>query len=127
MLPLEILKGAKHKKIMIQIKNGDTVNGILDNIDIFMNMKINDVTYTDKNGEKFYKANEIFIRGNNISSINFEENLIEEINKEKEIQKQSVLNNLQLLNKKRTETKPATRGTRGTRGRVNNNYKRGNK
>ena len=50
MLPLEILKGTKNKKIMVQIKNGDYINGILENVDFFMNLKIKDIIYNNKEG-----------------------------------------------------------------------------
>lgn len=133
MLPLEILKGSKNKKIMVQIKNGDFINGILENVDIFMNLKIKDIIYNTKEGTNFFKANEIFIRGNNISAINFEENLLEEIVKEKEIQKHSSIindnnipkNNNTFLNKKRYEHGPFRgRGGNMIRGRGRGMYKK---
>lgn len=121
MLPLEILKGSKNKKILVQIKNGDSINGILDKMDTFMNLKILNAIYTNKEGTKFYKANEIFIRGNNISAINFEEHLLNEINQEKELSLQektiNEFNNNHLpskeqnfLNKKRFNNNERGRG-----------------
>ena len=133
MLPLEILKGTKNKKIMVQIKNGDYINGILENVDFFMNLKIKDRIYNNKEGTNFFKAKEIFIRGSNISAINFEENLLEEIAKEKETQKQIPIindssipkNENSFLNKKRYEH-GAYRGRGGnmSRGRGRGMYKK---
>ena len=133
MLPLEILKGTKNKKIMVQIKNGDYINGILENVDFFMNLKIKDIIYNNKEGTKFFKAKEIFIRGSNISAINFEENLLEEIAKEKETQKQIPIindspipkNDNSFLNKKRYEHGPFRgRGGNMSRGRGRGMYKK---
>lgn len=133
MLPLEILKGTKNKKIMVQIKNGDYINGILENVDFFMNLKIKDIIYNNKEGTKFFKAKEIFIRGSNISAINFEENLLEELAKEKETQKQipnindSTIpkNDNSFLNKKRYEHGPFRgRGGNMIRGRGRGMYKK---
>ena len=133
MLPLEILKGTKNKKIMVQIKNGDYINGILENVDFFMNLKIKDIIYNNKEGTNFFKAKEIFIRGSNISAINFEENLLAEIAKEKETQKQIPIindssipkNENSFLNKKRYEH-GAYRGRGGnmSRGRGRGMYKK---
>lgn len=126
MLPLEILKGAKNKKVLVQIKNGDYINGILENVDTFMNLKITNFIYNNKEKGEFFKANEIFIRGNNISSLNFEENLLEEIIKEKELEKQmNLINQKQptFLNKKRNEG--TTRGRGGMiRGRGRDGHKK---
>ena len=133
MLPLEILKGTKNKKIMVQIKNGDYINGILENVDFFMNLKIKDIIYNNKEGTNFFKAKEIFIRGSNISAINFEENLLEEIAKEKETQKQIPIindssipkNENSFLNKKRYEQgEYRGRGGNMSRGRGRGMYKK---
>lgn len=69
---------------MIELKNGDSVKGNLENVDNFMNMKLKDIIYTSSDGEKFWKTSEGFIRGNNINSIQFKEGLIEKIEEEKE-------------------------------------------
>ena len=126
MLPLEILKGAKNKKILVQTKNGDYINGVLENVDAFMNLKITNFISNNKENDQFFKADEIFIRGNNIASLNFEENLLEEITKEKELEKQiNLINQKQptFLNKKRNEG--ATRGRGGmVRGRGRDRYKK---
>ncbi|MCQ2817351.1 MAG: hypothetical protein MJ252_08815 [archaeon] len=128
MLPLELLKGCKNKNVLVQIKNGDSINGTLEKIDIFMNLKINNVIYTNKDGTNFYNTKEIFIKGNNIAAINFEENLIEDINMEKELKLQEKTNqelnaannqknDKKFLNKKRTEFDSRGRGGHNFRGR----------
>jgi U6 snRNA-associated Sm-like protein LSm4 len=113
MLPVQLLKNSKNRKISVQIKNGDNINGILENIDNFMNLKIKNITYSDKTGKNFFQAEEIYIRGNSISSINFEEDLLDNIEKEK------IDNKNNLLGKKRSDFH------NNNRGRGNNKRGRG--
>jgi hypothetical protein len=49
-----------------------------------MNLKIKGITYTNSDASKFWKTAEGFIRGNNIASISFPEDLIDKIEQEKE-------------------------------------------
>jgi U6 snRNA-associated Sm-like protein LSm4 len=69
---------------LIELKNGDSVKGILENIDNFMNLKLKDIIWTSFNGEKFWKVPEGFIRGNNINSIQLKEGFLEKIEEEKD-------------------------------------------
>lgn len=54
---------------MIDLKNGKTINGTLKQIDRFMNLQIDNAVITSKEGDKFEKAPEFFIRGNSIKYI----------------------------------------------------------
>jgi small nuclear ribonucleoprotein (snRNP)-like protein len=84
MFPNFFLKNSKNKKILIEIKNGDNINGIIYNIDNFMNIHIKNGIITKKDGKNFFKMSDIYIRGSNINSINFDEKVYEEIVKKKE-------------------------------------------
>ena len=84
MFPNFFLKNSKNKKILIEIKNGDNINGIINNIDNFMNIHIKNGIITKKDGKNFYKMSDIYIRGSNINSINFDEKVYEEIIKKKD-------------------------------------------
>lgn len=53
---------------MVDTKNGESYDGILDECDNYMNMKLSDAIITTTDG-KFYKSKQVFIRGNNIKSI----------------------------------------------------------
>ena len=55
------------------------MNGQLENIDNYMNVKISDIIYSSKNKSKDLKISEIFIRGNNINSIIMKEGLFEKV------------------------------------------------
>ena len=60
---------------MIDTKNGESYEGQLEGCDNYMNLKLIEVTITSQNG-KFHKSNEVFIRGNNIKSIQFNEEVL---------------------------------------------------
>lgn len=51
---------------MVEVKTGDTYNGILMGVDKFMNIKLADAILTDSKGEKFHQIREVYIRGNTL-------------------------------------------------------------
>lgn len=53
---------------MIETRNGESYDGILQDCDDYMNMRLKDVIITSTDG-KFSKCGEVFIRGNNIKAI----------------------------------------------------------
>ena len=67
--PLEIIFSMKQKNVVVQLKNGFNIRGLLEDVDYFLNLKLSNVTATDKNMTSFKRANNIFLRGNLISSI----------------------------------------------------------
>ncbi len=77
--PLEIIFGMKSKNVVVQLKNGFSIRGLLEDVDYFLNLKLSNITATDKNLNSFKRANAIFIRGNLISSIILEKNSLEKI------------------------------------------------
>lgn len=48
------------------MKNGETVNGHLVNIDGWMNLNLKSVTRTSASGDKFWSHTELFVRGNTV-------------------------------------------------------------
>eukprot|EP00397_Hematodinium_sp_SG-2012_P059449 GEMP01076214.1.p1 GENE.GEMP01076214.1~~GEMP01076214.1.p1 ORF type:complete len:118 (+),score=23.57 GEMP01076214.1:39-392(+) len=66
MLPLALLKTAKNQPMMVELKNGETYSGVLAAIDKYMNLHMRDIVCTSKDGERFWKIPECFIRGNNV-------------------------------------------------------------
>ena len=115
--PLEIIFSMKQKNIIVQLKNGFNIRGLLEDVDYFLNLKLSNVIATDKNINIFKRANAVFLRGNLISSIVLEKGNLNTklINNSKE-QKNKVetkdnnINNLQelekeFLGKKRVELK----------------------
>lgn len=47
-LPLHMIKVAEDSGIMVEVKSGETYNGILRGVDRFMNIKIGEAVLTDK-------------------------------------------------------------------------------
>ena len=110
--PLEIIFSMKQKNVIVQLKNGFNIRGLLEDVDYFLNLKLSNVIATDKNINIFKRANAVFLRGNLISSIVLEKGNLNTklINNSKE-QKNKVetkdnnINNLQELEKKKKKKK----------------------
>lgn len=54
---------------LVELKNGDTYNGNLVLCDSWMNMNLREVICTSKDGDRFWKMDECYIRGNAIKYI----------------------------------------------------------
>lgn len=50
-LPLSLLKTAQGQPMLVELKNGDTYNGRLENCDSWMNIKLKDVIFTSRVSE----------------------------------------------------------------------------
>lgn len=72
-LPLYLLTSAKTKQVLIELKNGETLNGALVNCDPWMNLTLKDVIQSSANGEDFLKIPEIYIRGIHIKYLRLPE------------------------------------------------------
>ena len=109
--PLEIIFSMKSKNVVVQLKNGVSIRGVLEDVDYFLNVKLTNIIATDKNMVSFKKSNAIFLRGNLISSIILEKNTFGKLintskdNKYKMELKDSYQQKNDLLGKKRNEEK----------------------
>ena len=65
--------------MLVELKNGETYNGILVNCDIWMNLSLRDVVCTSRDGDKFWKIPECYIRGNNIKYLRVPDEIIEKV------------------------------------------------
>ncbi|KAK1936216.1 putative U6 snRNA-associated Sm-like protein LSm4 [Babesia divergens] len=72
-LPLTILRAGKSQPTLVELKSGETYSGVLASCDTFMNVHMVNAICTSKNGDEFWKLNECFIRGNNVKSFRFPE------------------------------------------------------
>ncbi|VVC43961.1 LSM domain, eukaryotic/archaea-type,LSM domain,Sm-like protein Lsm4 [Cinara cedri] len=63
MLPLGLLKAVQGLPLLLELKNGETYNGILVACDSWMNIKLKEVVCTSADGDNFIKLPECFIRG----------------------------------------------------------------
>ncbi len=63
--PIDALDRAKGKKIIIKLKNGEEVTGILKALDLHLNLWI-DEAEVKKNGENKLKLGTLLVRGDTI-------------------------------------------------------------
>ena len=53
--------------MLVELKNGETLNGHLINCDTWMNLTLKEVVQTSPDGDKFFRLPEVYVRGNNVS------------------------------------------------------------
>lgn len=55
--------------MLVELKNGETLNGHLVTCDNFMNLILREVVQTSPEGDRFFRLPEVYIRGNNVSHL----------------------------------------------------------
>lgn len=55
--------------MLVELKNGETLNGHLVNCDTYMNLTLKEVVQTSPDGDKFFRLPECYVRGNNVSAV----------------------------------------------------------
>ncbi|CRG96128.1 Probable U6 snRNA-associated Sm-like protein LSm4, putative [Plasmodium gallinaceum] len=110
--PLTLLKCSQNQPVMVELKNGETYSGFLVFCDRFMNLHMKNIICTSKDGDKFWKISECYVRGNSIKYIRVQDQAIEQAIEETTEQK--------LRNIGRGRGRGRGRGTdnRGGRGRA---------
>ncbi|XP_077239910.1 putative U6 snRNA-associated Sm-like protein LSm4 [Tasmannia lanceolata] len=104
MLPLSLLKTAQGHPMLVELKNGETYNGHLVNCDTWMNIHLREVICTSKDGDRFWRMPECYIRGNTIKYLRVPDEVIDKVQEE--------------TNKSRSDRKPPGVGRgRGRGGR----------
>lgn len=56
--------------MLVELKNGETLNGHLVTCDNWMNLILREVVQTSPEGDKFFRLPEVYIRGNNVRFTN---------------------------------------------------------
>lgn len=69
MFPQTLLQAAQNTPVLVQVRSGQTYNGILVNKDTYMNMNLKDVTITSPTGDEFHTVPTCFIRGTQIKYV----------------------------------------------------------
>lgn len=77
MLPLYLLTNVKGQKMFIELKNGETVEGELTNVDNWMNLTLSNVIH--KAGYETLDLAEIYLRGSFIKYIKLQDNIIDKV------------------------------------------------
>ena len=52
--------------MLVELKNGETINGHLLKCDNYMNLTLKEVVQTSPDGDKFFRLPECYVRGNNV-------------------------------------------------------------
>jgi len=81
-LPLSLLRAAQGHAILVELKSGDTYNGHLVNSDSWMNINLKDVVCTSRDGQKFWRINECYIRGCTIKYLSIANDVLESVKDE---------------------------------------------
>ncbi|GAD94536.1 pentatricopeptide repeat protein [Paecilomyces variotii No. 5] len=69
-LPLGLLTAAQGHPMLVELKNGETLNGHLVQCDNWMNLTLKEVVQTSPEGDRFFRLPEVYVRGNNTLSEN---------------------------------------------------------
>ncbi|XP_022647172.1 U6 snRNA-associated Sm-like protein LSm4 [Varroa jacobsoni] len=77
MLPLSLLKTAQNHPMLVELKNGETYNGHLVSCDNWMNINLREVICTSRDGDKFWRLPECYIRGNTIRFLRIPDEVID--------------------------------------------------
>lgn len=62
--PIDVLNSAKGKRVLVKIKNGTEISGILQAMDLHLNMWLNEAE--ERNKETKTKLGTVLVRGDNI-------------------------------------------------------------
>ncbi|KAE8671299.1 DNA mismatch repair protein PMS1 [Hibiscus syriacus] len=81
-LPLSVLKTAQGHPMLVELKNGETYNGHLVNCDTWMNIHLREVICTSKDGDRFWRMPECYIRGNTIKYLRVPDEVIDKVQEE---------------------------------------------
>ena len=63
--------------MLVELKNGDTYNGHLVNCDSWMNINLREVICTSRDGDRFWRLPECYIRGNTIKYLRIPDEVID--------------------------------------------------
>ncbi|XP_078279685.1 U6 snRNA-associated Sm-like protein LSm4 isoform X1 [Rhinoraja longicauda] len=81
-LPLSLLKTAQNHPMLVELKNGETYNGHLVSCDNWMNINLREVICTSRDGDKFWKMPECYIRGSTIKYLRIPDEIIDMVKEE---------------------------------------------
>ncbi|KAF7713520.1 U6 small nuclear ribonucleoparticle-associated protein [Penicillium ucsense] len=89
MLPLGLLTAAQGHPMLVELKNGETLNGHLVTCDNWMNLILREVVQTSPEGDKFFRLPEVYVRGNNIKYLRVPDEIIEIVKEQQQNQPQN--------------------------------------
>ncbi|KFH44546.1 U6 snRNA-associated Sm-like protein-like protein [Hapsidospora chrysogenum ATCC 11550] len=89
MLPLGLLNAAQGHPMLVELKNGETLNGHLVNCDTWMNLTLKEVVQTSPEGDKFMRLPEVYVKGNNIKYLRVPDEIIDIVTEQQKGQQSS--------------------------------------
>ncbi|KAI5810496.1 small nuclear ribonucleoprotein, partial [Pyronema omphalodes] len=88
-LPLSLLTAAQGSPMLVELKNGETLNGHLVQCDTYMNLTLREVVQTSPDGDRFYRLPEAYVRGNNIKYLRLPDEIIDAVREQQAAQQAS--------------------------------------
>jgi len=85
-LPLTLLQTAQNHPMLVELKNGETYNGHLVSCDSWMNINLREVICTSRDGDRFWRMPECYVRGSTVKYLRIPDEVIELV-KEDALQK----------------------------------------
>ncbi|KAK9463942.1 uncharacterized protein V1516DRAFT_632399 [Lipomyces oligophaga] len=77
MLPLSLLILSQGHPILVELKDGETINGHLVECDAWMNLTLKEVVQTTEDGTRFFRLPECYVRGNTIKYLRVPDDVLE--------------------------------------------------
>ncbi len=76
-LPLSLLRSSSNYPILVELKSGEAYSGVMTACDGWMNIHMRDAVLTSKDGDRFWKVPECYIRGNNVKYLRIPEEVVD--------------------------------------------------
>lgn len=73
--------------MLVELKNGETYNGHLEACDNWMNVHLKEVICTAKDGDRFWRMPQVYIRGNTIKYLRVPESAVAKVQEQEQSQK----------------------------------------
>ncbi|XP_006900081.1 PREDICTED: U6 snRNA-associated Sm-like protein LSm4-like [Elephantulus edwardii] len=77
MLPLSLLKTVQNHPVLVELKNAETYNAHLVSCDNWMNIYLREIIYTSRDGDKFWRMPECYVRGITIKYLHIPDEIID--------------------------------------------------
>ncbi|KAF2793000.1 Sm-like ribonucleoprotein, partial [Melanomma pulvis-pyrius CBS 109.77] len=87
-LPLGLLTAATGHPMLVELKSGETLNGLLINCDTWMNLTLREVVQTSPDGDRFWRLPEIYVRGSTIKYLRVPDEIVDVV-KEQQVKDQA--------------------------------------
>ena len=65
--------------MLVELKNGETYNGHLASCDTWMNLHLRDAICTSRDGDRFWKVAEVYIRGSTIKYMRIPDEVLDQV------------------------------------------------